>query len=108
MCQGRGPRPTLVLTLVEHLPTDSAFAASTAAEKTGSEISDWRRWQSSVNLSLLIAELIDFTREQTSAHVGKKYKFDPHERPGQKKAARVLTVAQINKMAGRSDEDDPA
>lgn len=100
VCQGRGPSPSLVMTLVENLTADSAFHADAAAKKTGSTFAEWRQWQSTVHAALLAAEQIDFVREGTAAHVGKKYKLKPHPRPGAKKAARVLTVAQINAMAG--------
>lgn len=94
-----GPAPSLVLALIEALPADAAFAASAAAAKRAGEVEEWRSWQSGLQSNLLLAELIDYTREQTKAHVGKKYKFRPHERPGAKKKPRVLTVAEINRRA---------
>lgn len=97
VCQGRGPAPGLVLSLVEFLPADSAFAASASAEKTNSEIHEWRTWQAQLQSNLLLAELIDFQRENTKAQVGKRYKFKPHPRPGEKKKARVVTVAELNR-----------
>lgn len=101
MCQGRGPSPPLVLALIENLTGDSAFHADAAAKKTNSTFAEWRQWQSTVHAALLAAEQIDFTREGTAAHVGKKYKLKPHPRPGDKGTprGRVLTVAQINNMA---------
>jgi len=81
--------------MVENLTADSAFHAAAAAAETGSTFGEWRRWQSTVNAALLAVEQIDFVREGTAAHVGKKYKLTPHERPGQRQRARVLTVADI-------------
>lgn len=97
VCQGRGPSPSLVVSLVEHLTADSAFHASAAAQESRSDFTEWRHWQSRLQTNLLSAELIDYVREQTKAHVGKKYKLKPHERPGAKKKPRVLTVAEINR-----------
>jgi len=99
VCRGCGPTPSLVVALIENLTADSAFHASSAAAETGSTFTEWRRWQSTVHSALLAAEQIDFVREGTAAHVGKKYKLKPHPRPGEKKRARVLTVADINRMA---------
>ncbi|RCV53469.1 hypothetical protein [Marinitenerispora sediminis] len=101
VCQGRGPRPQLVLALVDNLPADSAFAASAAAEHTRSEVEEWRTWQSGLQGNLLLAELIDRQRENTKAQVGKKYRFKPHPRPGEKKKARVITVAELNQRGLR-------
>lgn len=97
VCQGRGPAPSLVLALIEGLSVDSAFHASAAAKETRSDVTEWRYWQSRLQANLLSAELIDYVREQTKAHVGKKYKFKPHDRPGAKRKPRVLTVAEINR-----------
>ncbi|GAB3209813.1 hypothetical protein GCM10027294_25700 [Marinactinospora endophytica] len=97
VCRGEGPPPSLVLELIEHLTSDSAFAAAAAAESTGSDPREWRRWQSRVHTALLAAEQIDFTREQTKAHVGKRYRFKPHPRPGSTRKPRLLTVAEINR-----------
>jgi len=99
VCRGRGPRPSLIVALVENLSVDSAFHAASAAAETGSTFAEWRRWQSRVHSALLAAEQVDFIREGTAAHVGKKYKLKPHPRPGQTKKPRVLTVAEINRGA---------
>jgi hypothetical protein len=95
VCSGRGYTPTLVLALIENLPADSAFTASTAAGKNG-VFDEWRTWQSGLQSNLLAASQIDFTREGTQAQVGKKYKFKPYPRPGAKSKPKVLTVAEIN------------
>lgn len=100
MCRGGGPRPSLVLALVEHLPADSAFAASAAAARTRSDPDEWRQWQSGLHQATLLAELIDFQRENTKAQVGKKYRFKPHPRPGERRKPRVVTVAELNRRGG--------
>ncbi|MFC7330821.1 hypothetical protein [Marinactinospora rubrisoli] len=86
---------------MDHLPADAAFAASAAAERTRSEVEEWRTWQSGVHQALLLAELIDFTREGTKAQVGRRYKLKPHPRPGETKKARVITVAELNQRGPR-------
>ncbi len=97
VCQGRGPSPSLVLTLIEHLSPDSAFRATAMATARGSDPGEWRLWQSRLQANLLSAEQIDYIREGTRAHVGKKYKLTPHDRPGAKRKPRVVTVSDIRR-----------
>lgn len=99
VCQGRGPSPSQVLSLIEHLTPDSAFRAEVLAAQKGTDPVEWRLWQSRLQANLLSAEQIDFIREGTAAHVGKKYKLKPHDRPGAKAKPRVVTVTEINSGA---------
>ena len=72
VCQGRGPRPSQVLSLIEHLTPDSAFRAVVLAAEKGTDPVEWRLWQSRLQANLLSAEQIDFIREGTAAHIDRK------------------------------------
>lgn len=98
MVAGRGPRPALVLDLVEALPGDSA---TVAAMRGGRE---WRGWTKQVELLADVYDAINVGTRATGRWKRKPPKIPAYPRPkGAKGAAakrRGQSIADVRRVLG--------
>jgi hypothetical protein len=79
----------MVMALIEGLPAESRWVAS------GGGMPDLWLWQSPTKTNLVLADLVDVVRENTSVHAGPRFRPDPYPRPG----AAAPTTPVVGRVA---------